>query len=116
MMKYGLGSEIIIEVTGLSVKTRRTSVVRQLLAEQLGVAVKAQFPDTNLVECFIHPFYPSQGFWSSKHGSASLSANVAHADVLEMLVCDYFLPDRFRKAGLAQQMRGRIVTACMHAS
>lgn len=66
MMKYGLGSEIIVEVTGLFEKHNRTDGVRKRLAEKLGEAVKGQFPDTGLVECFVYPFNPSLGFWTSK--------------------------------------------------
>ncbi len=65
MMKYGLGAEIIIEVTGLFARPERTDEVRQRLAERLGQSVKELFPDTQLVECFVYPFNPSQGFWTS---------------------------------------------------
>ncbi|MEX0919345.1 MAG: hypothetical protein WDZ64_01180 [Parcubacteria group bacterium] len=66
MMKYGLGTEIIVEATGLYEKPERTDEVRQRLAESIGKAVQRQFPDTELVEVFVHPFNPLQGFWSSK--------------------------------------------------
>lgn len=64
MMAFGLGTSIIIEVTGLFEKPERTSEVLSRLAENLGKAVKAQFSGA-YVECFIYPFDPSQGFWSS---------------------------------------------------
>ena len=115
MMEYGLGSDIVVEVTELFVNTKYPNTVRQLLAEQLGIAVNAQFPDADIVRCVIHPFSPYQGFWSSKHSDRSPSKNAARADVLEMAVSDYFVPERFQKAGLAKQMRGRIVTACSYA-
>ena len=66
MMKYGLGSEIIVEVAGLFVKPERTNEVRQRLAERLGHVVKELFPDAGLVECFVYPFSPLQGFWTSR--------------------------------------------------
>lgn len=66
MMKYGLGAEIVVEVTGLFAKPERTDEVRQQLAERLGQAVKELFPDTQLVECFVYPFSPAQGFWTSR--------------------------------------------------
>lgn len=66
MMSYGLGSEIIVEVTGLNERPERTEIVRQRLAESIGQAVKNQFSETDLVECFIFPFNPFQGFWSSR--------------------------------------------------
>ena len=64
MMSYGLGSEIIIEVTGLFEKPERTYEVRNLLALFLGGAIAKRFPRAR-IECFIYPFNPKQGFWSS---------------------------------------------------
>lgn len=66
MMKYGLGSEIVIEVTGLFEKPERTDEVRERLARYLVLSVQELFPETELVECFVYSFNPSQGFWSSK--------------------------------------------------
>jgi phenylpyruvate tautomerase PptA (4-oxalocrotonate tautomerase family) len=66
-MKYGLGSEIIVEVSSLFEGPKRTDEVRQKLAENIGRVIQNFFPDA-LVECFIYPFKPSQGFWSSKIG------------------------------------------------
>jgi hypothetical protein len=62
MMKYGLGTEIIVEVSGLYEKPERTAEVRQRLAQGLVDAVKEQFPDTEVIKCFVNPFNPSQGF------------------------------------------------------
>lgn len=67
MMLYGLGTEIIIEVTGLFEKPERTYNVRQRLAKDLGEAIYKFFPEA-LVECFISSFNPDQGFWSSRKG------------------------------------------------
>lgn len=64
MMKFGLGTVIIIEVTGLFRKPERTKAVRNRLAEKLGNALKRHFPKAT-VECFVNPFNPSQGFWTS---------------------------------------------------
>lgn len=70
MMKYGLGTEIIVEVTGLFDRPERTDIaneqVRQLLAERIGKVVKEQFPEADMVECSVYPFQVSQGFWTSK--------------------------------------------------
>ncbi len=66
MMKYGLGTEIIIEVVGIYDKPDRTDEVRKKLAEYLVVAVREQFPDTGLIECFVYPFNPALGFASSR--------------------------------------------------
>lgn len=54
LMAYGLGTEIIVEVTGLFEGPKRTDEVRQRLAEGLGKAIRTFFPDA-LVECFVHP-------------------------------------------------------------
>ncbi len=64
MMKFGLGTEIIIEVTGLFIKPERTEEVRNRLAEQLGKTIKELFPKA-MVECFVSPFDPTQGFWTN---------------------------------------------------
>lgn len=69
MMKYGLGTEIVISVDGLFIKPERTPEVRKRLAHGLGKAVKKLFPKAKLVECFVHPFDPNQGFWSSRDES-----------------------------------------------
>ena len=61
-MKYGLGSEIIVEVTGLFVKPELTDGVRQRLAQALGIVVKEFLPKA-MVEVFVFPFDPAQGFW-----------------------------------------------------
>jgi phenylpyruvate tautomerase PptA (4-oxalocrotonate tautomerase family) len=66
MMKYGLGTEIIVEVTGLFVKNERTLDVRQHLAANLGTTLKQFFPKTEKVECLVYTFNPMlEGFWSS---------------------------------------------------
>ena len=65
MMKYGLGSEVIIEVTGLFDKPERTREVRQHLAERLGQAVSWHVQKAIKVECLIYPpFNPKDGFWT----------------------------------------------------
>lgn len=64
MMEYGLGTDIIIEVTGLLEKPERTEEVRNRLAECLGKSVKEHFPKAK-VECFVFPFNPNQGFWTN---------------------------------------------------
>lgn len=82
-----LGVKDEVEVTGLFDKPERTDEIRQRLAEQIGKAVKGQFPDTELkditclfppdmmqyglgteiiIECFVYPFQVSKGFWSSR--------------------------------------------------
>lgn len=63
-MKYGLGTEIVVEVTGLFVKPERTDGVRQRLAQALGITIKGLFPKA-MVECFVYPFDHAQGFWMS---------------------------------------------------
>lgn len=64
-LKTGLGEEVTIEVTGLFEKSERTPAVRRQLAEKLGRVVKKVFPLT-LVECFVKPFDPRKGFWTSE--------------------------------------------------
>ena len=64
MMKFGLGTEIIIEVIGLFIKRERTPEVRNRLAERLGKTLKEHFPKA-MTECFVFPFDPKQGFWTN---------------------------------------------------
>jgi hypothetical protein len=61
---YHVSSEIIVEVTGLFMKPERTNEVRQRLAEAIGTTVKGLFPKA-MVECFVYPFDPTQGFWTN---------------------------------------------------
>lgn len=61
-VRRGLG-EIIIEIMGLFNKPERTPEVRNLLAKKVGEA--AEIPLTS-VECFIHPFDQTQGFYRSE--------------------------------------------------
>lgn len=61
MMKYGLGTEIIVEVTGLFVKPERTPEVRQRLAEAIRCVIRGFF-EKAMVEVFVFPFDPAQGF------------------------------------------------------
>jgi len=66
LMQYGLGTEIIVEVTGLFEKPERTPEVRSRLAKNIGARVEALYPDAT-VEVFIYPFNPEiNGFWKSK--------------------------------------------------
>lgn len=65
LMSYGLGEEIIIEISGLYDKPERTKSVKQRLAESVGRSVKNLYPDAK-VECFISTFDPKQGFWTSE--------------------------------------------------
>jgi hypothetical protein len=64
-LKVGAGEEIIVFVDGLFVKPERTDKVRSALAKALGARVKHHFPES-LVEVFVRPFDPAQGFWTSK--------------------------------------------------
>lgn len=63
MMSFGLGTEIIIEVTGLFEKPERTEEVRNRLAEHLGKTIIKHFP-SSMVDCFVFPFDVKQGFWT----------------------------------------------------
>jgi hypothetical protein len=64
LMKYGLGEEIIIEVTGLFDKPERTDEVRQRLAKSLGENVHVLYPRAK-VECTVEVINPAKGFWTS---------------------------------------------------
>jgi len=64
-MKYGLGTDIVVEVTGLIDKPERTKDVRQLLARNVGLIVSEFFPDAK-VESFVYPDDKERDtFWCS---------------------------------------------------
>lgn len=65
LMAYGLGDEIIVEISGLFEKPERTEEVLQYLAKKVGTAVQDLYPGTNKVECLVYSFNPKQGFWTS---------------------------------------------------
>lgn len=64
LMKYGLGSVIIIEITGLFQKKGRTREVLQKLCAEVGKSVKNLYPDAK-VECSVQTLNPQEGFWES---------------------------------------------------
>jgi hypothetical protein len=66
MMKYGLGSEIMVHVAELWDKPERTPEVRNRLALELGEAVESMFPDAVVAVRLDPPFDPKQGFWTNK--------------------------------------------------
>jgi hypothetical protein len=64
LMSKGLGEEIIVFVDGLFSKPERTKEVRDKLAQAVVQTTHHYFMDANLIECFIRPFDPEQGFSS----------------------------------------------------
>jgi len=64
LMKYGLGEEIIVEISGLFQKPERTQDVRQRLARNVGGVVKAFYHNAK-IECFVATIDPLDGFWAS---------------------------------------------------
>ncbi len=67
LMKYGLGEEIIVEISGLFEKPERTQDVRRRLIKNVGEVVKELYPKAD-VECFLTTVNPSQEFWTSVKG------------------------------------------------
>jgi len=60
-MEYGLGEEIIAEVTTLARPTW-TDAVRMKLAEKISELLHGNFPSAK-IECFIYILERSSGFW-----------------------------------------------------
>lgn len=59
-------NEIIVEVSGLFVGSKRTIQVKQSLAKSVGETLKKHYPQVK-VECFVYTFDPAlQGFWKSE--------------------------------------------------
>jgi len=62
-MQYGLGEEIVVEVTGLFETSKRTHMVRWLMAEAIGLKIRSLYPDSK-VEVFVYPFNQDiSAFW-----------------------------------------------------
>jgi hypothetical protein len=64
LLKKGLGEEIIVSVQGLFDKPERTEEIRNKLAKCVVEITYQYFPHTKLVECFVTPFDPRQGFFA----------------------------------------------------
>lgn len=65
MMTYGLGEEIIIDVTFVRYPQTANAMMRQQqLAQALGEMMHKMFPKA-YIECHIHLFDAGNGFWST---------------------------------------------------
>ena len=51
-----ISSDVIIEISGLFVKERRTKEVKDLVAKKVVDMMKAYFPE-RLIECFVYSFH-----------------------------------------------------------
>ncbi len=65
LMKYGLGSVIIVEISGLFQKKERTQEVLQRLSLEVGTSVKNFYPNAK-VECSVQTLNPKESFWESE--------------------------------------------------
>jgi len=63
LMKYGLGTEILIEISGIDCDDRYE------VAKKVGAVVKKMFPKAN-VDCDFIEYGPHSGHWSSKEEAA----------------------------------------------
>ena len=66
MMRYGLGTEIMVEVSELWDRPKRTPEIRSRLTRMLGIAVEEIFPEAVVAVRLDPPFNPSDGFWTNK--------------------------------------------------
>ena len=64
LMDYGLGTDIVIEVT-VFVKPVCTPTVKQRLAEALGMVIQQRILSAKRVSCFVYSFNRPSGFWTS---------------------------------------------------
>jgi hypothetical protein len=76
LMRYGLGTEIIVEIDGLFVKPERTAEIRNRLAKAVGRAVERLYPKAEKIECFVRPFDPADGFSSSQERNIPSFADI----------------------------------------
>jgi hypothetical protein len=65
MMKYGAGTEIMVQVSELWEKPERTPEILNRLARALGETVRRMFPDARTVAARIDPLFKPErdGFW-----------------------------------------------------
>jgi hypothetical protein len=63
MMNYGLGSEVVIEITGFPRKIDCGKSVRDKLAKAVGVAVKKNIREATLVTCRVYSPDYEAGRW-----------------------------------------------------
>jgi hypothetical protein len=68
MMKYGAGTEIMVQVSELWDKPERTPEVLNRLAKALGEAVRERFPNARTVAARIDPLFRPErdGFWMNQ--------------------------------------------------
>jgi hypothetical protein len=59
MMKYGLGEEVLVEITGLFDKPERTPEIKQRLIRAVAEKVSAFFPKA-MVECSVQSAKPEE--------------------------------------------------------
>jgi hypothetical protein len=98
MMKYGAGTEIMVQVSELWEKPERTPEVRNRLARALGEGVKEMFPEALVAVRLDPPFDPKRdGFWASNMPSLAL---------LQMPIKEFFSRERFRELGFSSWMAG----------
>ena len=71
LMKYGLGEEIIVEITGVG----DCGYARNRLARKIGITIHVLYPMSR-IECFVNSFNPLMGTWSSFDSDIS-----SHSDV-----------------------------------
>lgn len=67
LMKYGLGTEIPIEISGIEC----SKGVRNKVAQEVGTVVKTIFPAAN-IDCDFIEHGPHSGHWSSTHSKDNL--------------------------------------------
>ncbi len=60
------GEEIVIFVDGLFEKPERTEEIRNRLTREIVGITHEFYPEAKLIECFVRPFNPAQGFGSFK--------------------------------------------------
>lgn len=85
LMIYGLGTEIVIEVTELWEKPERTEEVRKRLTEGLVLAVKALFPDAAVMS-YVSSFDLRQGFCLTDEGldHITISSPIGVEDIIDL--------------------------------
>lgn len=107
MMRYGAGTEIMVQVSELWDRPGRTPQVRNRLATALGQAVKAMFPKA-VVAARVDPlFRPARdGFWTSR---AAMAPKLRRNDPLFKLNPEeFFSKQRLMDLGVSSGVAARV--------
>lgn len=85
MMQYGLGEEIIVEVTGVKEMWLGNDTESwHQLAARIGYAVREHLPEAH-IECFVYGFRPTNGYWSSENSTSRAEVERIYTTIMSLI-------------------------------